>query len=378
MRQMLVNLLYGIFRLLPIRKKSVLLFSYYGADYGCSPKYISECLDDYVDIKQCWAFVDKKKFTGIRPSSVRYGGFRFYYLLATAAAIVTNYRMVSSFRKRKGQLYIQTWHSSLRLKMIEGDAICSLGDDYIRMAKRDSSQIDLLLSGCRFSSEIFKRSFWYSGKILECGTPRMDVFFDRNKTDEIRRNTLAELGIESGIKVILYAPTFRQGHKTDVYDIDFDALVSSLERKFGGRWTVLVRLHPHLKNVSRKWCENNHDKVTDVTSYPDMQQLLISSDAVITDYSSLMFDYAYTHRPLWLYASDFDEYSRNERGLYFNIEDLPFPLCKNNADLSRAINNFNGEVYNVSLDSFMSKIGSKENGTASRQVADIIHKHSIL
>ena len=102
----------------------------------------------------------------------------YYYCLATAGTIITNYRMTSDFRKRPGQIYIQTWHSSLRLKMIEKDAEASLPVHYVEMAKKDSLQLDYLLAGSEKSREIFERAFWYQGQIVNTGTPQCDILFE--------------------------------------------------------------------------------------------------------------------------------------------------------------------------------------------------------
>lgn len=100
---------------------------------------------------------------------VKYFSIRYFYELSTSKVIITNYRLPQYFKNAQIK-HIQTWHSSLRLKMIENDAVETIPTSYIKMAKHDSRQIDILLSGCEFSTQIFKRAFWYDGEILECGT----------------------------------------------------------------------------------------------------------------------------------------------------------------------------------------------------------------
>src|SRR5690625_1884054 len=167
-------------RILPIKQNKILLFSYYGAQYGCNPKYISEYLVEHsqpntFDI--VWAFQDpsSKKMINYTIRKVRMMSLKYFYELCTAKVIITNFRTTDFFVKRKKQYYIQTWHSSLRLKKIEKDVGDVLPASYIELAKKDSEKCDLLLSGCQFSTNIFKNSFWYDrseerrvGKELIC------------------------------------------------------------------------------------------------------------------------------------------------------------------------------------------------------------------
>src|SRR5699024_3524691 len=124
--------------------------------------------------------------------------------------------------KRKGQYYVQTWHSSLRLKQIEQDAENNLPPQYLNMAKKDSNKCDLLLSGCQFSTAIFKRAFWYDREIFEKGTPRNDVLFknDNKKREEV----MQRLKISPHSKVLLYAPTFRENNQVDIYNLNFSRI----------------------------------------------------------------------------------------------------------------------------------------------------------
>lgn len=378
MMQRLKQAAYALFRQLPVNKSVVLFFSYYGSSYSCNPKYISEYLEQRrdKDIKIVWAFTDKKNFQprkGIK--NIRYGSLEFYYYLAIAGAIVTNYRMTTDFHKGPGQLYMQTWHSSLRLKMIERDVEQTLKTDYVKMAKNDSAQIDVLLSGCHFSTEIFKRAFWYDGQIAETGTPRIDRFVNPSVEDRNQKAELcSQLGIPADTKLLLYAPTFRENHGMEAYDIDFRGVVESLTGRFGGRWAVLVRLHPHLQHSSAQWCRSLGDDIHDVTTYGDVQNLLAVSDALISDYSSLVFDFAYTGRPIWLYASDYADYKAKERGLYFTIDQLPFSMNTSNAALIEEISRFCSDQYSEAIAKFMATTGSCEDGHAAERAVALLCK----
>ena len=131
------NLFYRLMRRMPLRNR-VLFFSYYGEQYSGSPKYISRYLQDHTSTDLVWAFTEPEKHTEYTGRKIKYGSPAYYYHLATSRVIVTNYRMTEDFDKREGQTYIQTWHSSLRLKMIENDAVDTLPPHYVEMAGKDS------------------------------------------------------------------------------------------------------------------------------------------------------------------------------------------------------------------------------------------------
>lgn len=362
------------FNCFPIKKNKIFLFSYYGSQYGCNPKYITEFTlkkypKDKFDI--VWAFNDinsKQNITGFR--RVKTMSLRYFYELCTSKVIITNFRTTDLFIKRKEQYYIQTWHSSLRLKQIEKDAEDSLPSQYIQMAKKDSLKCDLLLSGCKYSTDIFKRAYWYNGEIFEHGTPRNDVLFQSNTA--VREKILNMLEIPNDHKIVLYAPTFRKDNNLEVYDLNYSEISVKLESKFGGRWTFLVKLHPHLVSKSNQLLHG--DNVIDVTSYDDIQELLSISDVLISDYSSLMFDFSITRRPCFLYVPDIDDYIRRDRKLYFDLTELPFINANNNHDLAAKIENFSYEEYHNNLIEFLNSIGSFEEGKSCESLLNRINE----
>ena len=347
--------------------------SYYGAQYGCSPKYLSEYIaGSHADWDIVWAFTDTgahREIAGIR--AVRYLSWRFFYELCTAQVLVTNYRMPKFFCKPADQLYVQTWHSSLRLKMIEGDAEQALPPHYVDMAKHDSRQTDVLLSGCRYSTEIFRRAFWYDGVIEETGTPRMDVLLRDDAP--LHRTIRQRLGLAPETRILLYAPTFRKDNSLRCYDVDFSSLTATLHEVWGGDWQVLLRLHPHLHEFSHELCAAA--EVVDATGYDDIQELLCIADCVLSDYSSLIFDFAATCRPCLLYVPDLEDYTAADRQLYFRLADLPFPAARTNAELRAAVRDFDGEAYSRRVTDFLSRVGSYETGHASEKVFTMITKH---
>src|SRR5690625_125381 len=364
-KRWLAFLVIHLFNLIPIKRNKVLLFSYYGSQYGCNPKYITEDLlqhteEGHFDI--VWAVNERAaKQLPDQVRSVKMMSLRYFYELCTSKVIITNYRMTDLFVKRNKQYYIQTWHSSLRLKQIEADAADVLPASYVMMAKQDSKKIDLLLSGSYESTEIFSRAFWYEGEIFEHGTPRNDLFFQKNH--DRKEAVVTKLDIPSHDNVLLYAPTFRKGNRMDVYDLDYQQLIETVTNKFGGEWVILVKLHPHLIAQSDELVYG--ERVIDVTTYDDIQELLLLSDILISDYSSLIFDYALTKRPCFLYVPDMEEYTRSDRKLYYDLTDLPFRSAATQQDLYEKISNFKDDAYQKDLEDFSHKIGSYEEGMAN-------------
>mgnify|MGYP003308231683 FL=1 len=143
-------------------------------------------------------------------------------------------------------------------------------------------------------------------------------------------------------------------------------LVNVLVEKYGGKWKILCRLHP---NLIGKVSFNNVDKeCIDVTNYNDIQELLIISDILITDFSSCMFDVAFMRKPCILYASDYLQYINNERNLYFDIQTLPFSLTTTNDELVTAVNTFDMNLYANKVENFLSAIGTYETGKACEKI----------
>lgn len=363
------------YRHMPIQNNKIILWSNSFKQYGCSPKYITEYILEHYPNKfdLVWVFEPGANIPADLHKKVRivyYFSMEYLKELHTAKFVICNMRTGPAhyWKKRSKQIYIQTWHSSLRLKKIECDAVDTLPSSYIEAAKEDSLKIDLLLSGCKLSTQIFRRAFWYTGQILESGTPRCDLFFQ--STPKIREKVFHYYNLPLDTKLALYAPTFRNNKRAETHGMDFEALKKALEEKTGAKWIIACRLHPNIREDAVT------DGVTSMSRYPDMQELLAASDCLITDYSSCMFDMAIAGKPCFLYVPDLDDYIRRERGLYFNILDLPFPACRNMSELNNAICRFEEKTYKQNVDILLQTVGSYEDGQAAACVVAYIDSKS--
>jgi CDP-glycerol glycerophosphotransferase len=358
-----------IFRHLPIQNNKIILWADSFRHFGCNPKYIALYLLKHYPGKfdLVWVFEEGVTIPEDIPLEiriVRYFSIEYLKELHTAKIVICNMRAGSLYywNKRRGQVYIQTWHSSLRLKKIEKDVVDMLNREYVACAKEDSSMIDLLISGSQFSTEIYKRAFWYHGKILESGTPRCDILL--NNTVHTRKKVFSYYNLPEESKLILYAPTFRSNKPSDFLGMNFIRLKETL----GNNWIIGARLHPNvLASVIP-------EGAVSMSNYPDMQELIAVADILITDFSSCMFDMAIAKKPCILYVPDLEEYLEKERELYFDVNTLPFPTAKSMDELCAVILNFDYETYWKVLEIFMKKIGSYEDGCASERVCEYIWK----
>ena len=158
-------------------------------------------------------------------------------------------------------------------------------------------------------TQIYRNSFWYEGEIAEFGAPRNDALLaaDTHCAQKVRH----ELDLPENCRTVLYAPTFRADLSLNAYCLDYQRLRQACQQRFGGTWIVLIRLHP---NIMQQACQLDFDGQTifDATAYQDMQELLSTVDMVISDYSSLMFDFALSRRPCFQFAADIEAY-KNDR-----------------------------------------------------------------
>lgn len=361
-----------IFNVFSVKRNKIVISSFNGKGYGDNGKYIvEEIIRQQLKCEIVWLVKENKKKQGSFPNSVRiekYGSLKALFEMATAKIWIGNSRKTFFPPKKKKQYYIQTWHSPIRLKKIENDAIEYLSENYIRKAKLDSKNCDLMISGCDFSYNIYRNSFWYDGEILKCGTPRCDIFFKNNS--KIKSKVYKFLGINSNMKVVLFAPTFRTGSSIEEYSLDFYNILQSIENRFGGAWKLIIRLHPNVSHLSSNL--KYDDRVIDVTNYDDMQELLYVAEILITDYSSSMFDMAIANKICFVHAKDVQKYLSKERELYFRFEDLPFSFSSTDCQLINNILKYNEMEYKEKINQFLNRINNYETGIASRLIVDKI------
>ena len=353
------------------------------SSYGCSPKYIAEeILNQNLPCELVWLVrnpnVEKKNFpNGIR--LVKFSSIKALFELASAKFWVTNSRMnyylKKGLTKKDEQKYIQTWHGSLGFKKIENDLAHNPSySKYLEVAQNDTRMIDCLLSPSSFDTECLKKCFNYDGPILEFGYPRNDLFFySDEKKAQIQNKVRKYYNIPNDKKILLYVPTFRDSHDMEQYNIDVDKLLATLKEKFGSDWVILSRLHPNLLRKSKKLSQLLKNTIN-VTAYPDVQELSLASDILITDYSSVIWDFCLQDKPAYIFATDIEEYTK-ERDFYIPIMQMPFVIAQNNEELLSGIANCKVDEYILNQKEFMKNVkGHFDAGKASEKVVEIIKK----
>ena len=269
------------------------------------------------------------------------------------------------------QKYIQTWHGSLGIKKIEKSVNCLTKDNqWLDCAIENSYMTDYWISNSNFEDNVYKEAFWDVKNIMQFGHPRNDIFFKDNHDIILKVKKI--YNIPENKNILLYAPTFREDEKLSHYNLDFEAVKNALLNKFGGDWVMLVRLHSRLENLFNEYFKDKGG-IINASNYPDMQELLVAADVGITDYSSWMFDYMLSKKPVFIYAEDIEEYN-TERGFYYPLESTPFPIARNNEELAKNIENFDNEKYIKEVDKFLKEKGCIEDGHASERVVDLIEE----
>jgi CDP-glycerol glycerophosphotransferase len=362
----MINPLSIIFNIFPIKKKRVVFSNFNGLGYGCNPKYITEELHrQHINCEIIWLSKKKDANFPAYVKVVKWGSLYSLYMWSTAEIIINNVRMGGyfkhGFKKKKGQFYIQTWHGSMGIKKMEADNN-KLDLKYIEKAKLDSKNIDLLLSNSRWLTACLKKCFFYNGVILTCGSPRNDIFFN----DKINKKDLkSKIGIKDNIeKIVSYVPTF--GNITNVAQIYNNAQIicKSFESKFGGKWVLGIRLHPKERDIRIK-----NNKIINFNEIDDIQELLLVSDALITDFSSCAFDYIIYKKPVFIFAT-IDQISKAD--LYYDYDKTPFKVAHSIEELSKNIELFDSITYTRKINKFLFSMGNHDDGQASRRVVNII------
>lgn len=353
----------------PINNKKVIFDNFGGRGFGDDPKYIAqELLKRNKGIKMIWVTSDMSTDIPKGIKKVKYGTIRASYHWATSKVWVDNIKNTLRVDKKKGQYYIQTWHSTLGFKMNEQDAD-DLPKTYVSRAIHDAKQTDLMYSNNDFRLDKYRNRYWYSGEVIKCDVPRMSIL--HTSDDELKQSISRIIGFNKSKKILLYAPTFRKTFRKEDYKLEYKKLLDTVNQVFDGEFIILMRLHPNAAHLEDE-LNLSEDNVFSASQYPDMQELLAISDVLITDYSGCMFDFSFVNKPVFLYANDLDRYLKKERKLYFSLSEVPFNFANNYEELYSNLLNFNNEKYLKDVSKFKTNIGYQDQGKGSQVIADKI------
>ena len=368
-----------IFRNDKIQNNKILMLTQQG-DFTCNEKFITlELLKENAECEIVWA-VRKEQLTkayeipnNSRIKLVLRFSYEFYSDLSTAKVIIINsvdpYKR--PLKKKRGQVVLQTWHGSLGIKRFDKNSFN--GREWVQAAIRCGKETDYCISNSAFEDDVYRNTYWGKTPILRFGHARNDIFFWPSKNKElVIQNIINLYKLDSNTHYILYGPTFRDNHQFDCYCIDYDRLIDACQKKFGGKWNILVRFHLNVRRFSAHALKSNKN-VIDVTDYPDIQELMLIADIAITDYSSWIYDFILLKRPGFIFATDISSYN-NERGFYYKLESTPFLIATNNDELVQNISTFDLNTYLQKLNRFLDEKKCVDDGLASKRVVDFIKR----
>jgi len=333
-------------------ERLVVFEAFQGRQYTCSPKalYLQMKADPkYSDYRFVWVFTEeaakRNPIADQRTQIVTYNTLAHHAVCARAGTIITNSMPMGIIKLRPGQKLVETWHGTPLKRLgcdiqLDSNSVNTREEIHRRYRQR-VSQLTHFLSPSDFYTEKLTSAFDLKGegsrvKMIQQGYPRND--FLSRCTPEQARAIKARLGLEEDKKLILYAPTFRDDQKLDkaysysfTLEMDFNHLLQTL----GEEYVILFR--PHYFVASRFDFASYGGRVIDVSGVDDINELYVISDLLITDYSSVFFDYAILQRPVLLFMYDLDRYQNQLRDFYIDLKELPFPILQTQQQLEEAI-----------------------------------------
>lgn len=350
------------------RPNKVVFSSFNGCAYSDNPRVISEALhEEQPNLDLVWLIKYPSEKHGTVPPYIRCiknHSVLALYELATARIWVDNTTKAPYVYKSPSQFYMQTWHGDRGFKTILFDS-----PNYAAGKKLVEQECNLILSGSTHAERVYRSGFKYEGKLLRCGSPRNDILIEN---DQSRKASLhSALGIPQGVKVLLYAPTYRRDAAirfcVQTLELDVSSTLDVLERG-GERWVCLLRGHTKVLGLDGV---DDDPRVLDASHWEDMAELLLVADLLISDYSSSVGDFALTGRPIILYQPDHARFS-GERTFYFDIDDSPFCIARDQAALEALIKKLSPEASARNDQEILSFFGAYETGDATKSAVQAI------
>lgn len=325
----------------PVSENQIVFESSLGKRYEDSPRAIYEKM---VENKEPFNYVwvsNNNLPLKVNPNTkiIKRLSVEYYYYLATSKYWVNNQNFPTYLTKRKETSYLQTWHGTPLKKMQhDQDIISGRTEGYLDRVTHAKNQWSALVSPSPYATKAFRSAFLYDGPVIEKGYPRNDIFNSKD-AKSIREHVRKNLNIAENKKVILYAPTFRDYEKHGKkFVMENEINFEQFEEKLGDNYVLLMRQHVVVASRLKIPAEMRHN-IINVSNYPSIQELMLASDMLVTDYSSVMFDYLNTNQPIYFFAYDLEKYLEL-RGVYFDFaKEVPGPLVKTSDELLTAISN---------------------------------------
>lgn len=380
------RVLYGIAKILEKPdEKTVVFEAFQGRSIACNPKALYEEMrsnEKYKDYTLIWSLrnTERTDLKGENISVVKFESFSYYKALAKAKYWIFNSNTRPFLKPRTGQIFVQTWHGT-PLKKIGCD-VEKTGNAMTKFSQinqiytEESKKISYMISPSDYCTEKFISAFKMKDvnkedRVLTTGYPRNDFLFKKTEKDcmEIKE----KLNIPENKKVILYAPTFRDNKYSAAAGFELANYIDfHMARKILGEdYVVLFRAHYF---ISQKLDASEYKGfVYDVSKVEDINTLYVISDILVTDYSSVFFDYANLKRPIIFFMADYSEYKNNLRDFYFDIEQLPGPVVRRQEQLFEYIKKFSEDfTVDEKYSNFNRKYNYLDGPATSKKVLDMI------
>ncbi|WP_152446651.1 CDP-glycerol glycerophosphotransferase family protein [Bacillus sp. THAF10] len=381
--QWIYKKLFDIIAKVPAKKKIIVFESFMGKQYSCNPRAIYEYLkvqpSDYVIF---WS-VDKRYRNDIKETDLNIlsrFSLQWLWIMPRATYWVTNSRLPEWIKKPKNTVYLQTWHGTPLKKLgVDIEEVVMPGtttENYKKNFLKETKKWDYLIAPNQYSAEIFQRAFGFEGNMLVSGYPRNDYLINENNQHTIEQ-IKKKLGIPSSKKVILYAPTWRDDlyYEVGKYKMKLQLDLEQMYHELKEDYVIILRMHYLVSENLSEYIDKFKGFVYDTSNYEDIKELYLISDLLITDYSSVFFDYLCLDRPILFFTYDFQKYQQEIRGFYFDLHtESPGPLLVNTAEILAAIRGLEAKNFKVEEPhfTFKQKFCELEDGHATKRVVETV------
>lgn len=370
----MMRAMFRLLRRLPADQNRVVFESGVGRQYADSPRYVyEELVRRGSALKKVWAYPGKIHTSDPSTSSVERLSPGYYYHLGRAKYWVNNQNFPHYIVRRPDGVYLQTWHGTPLKRMLHDlETIHGRDEGYADRVTQAAQQWSVLASPSPYATAAMRSAFRYDGKVIEQGYPRNDLFF-RPDAAAVGAEVRRRLGIPADKTVVLYAPTFRDDQAVGnrfAFTLPFD--LERFHEAMGEDVVLLLRMHVLVRR-GLKIPDEYAATVRDVSDHPEIEELYLASDVLVTDYSSVFFDFANLRRPMIFYAHDLESYRDDLRGFYLDYEsDLPGPVVTSEDALYDALLSLDRvqKEYIGRYDAFLERFSPMDDGHAAERVVD--------
>lgn len=362
---------YALYFFVPIKSNRIMLYAHLRKGYVCNPKAIMEYLliQEPEKYELIWvsSFPDScEPKDGIKVVGRR--SFSYFLSFIRTKFFITNDMIDENLIKKRGQVFITTWHGGGAYKKVGFDT----SNESLELAqnfKKWYQRIDYFISSCAKCTSLYSKAFGISkDKFLEIGTPRNDIFFENHS--EIKQKVHDFYRLDTNTKILLFAPSFQKNtkEKEEHFPNDLIQIAKLLSKTTHDKWVVLFRTHYFIEEKSFP----DNELIFDGNLYYDMQELLYAADMLVTDFSSSIWDFALTGRPVFLLEDKLAEYEKKDRGFFTSYKAWPYIKIQNLDEIIKFTKDTSLSDLSTAYKKHYLDMGSFEKGTACKEIANLL------